>query len=274
MKKPIYLKIETDNGIITIPFLGIQEVDNFTVMYRNMGELGNRLIKLLNLPINLCDVIGIYLSYDKYGRYNDDSFFKIKYMGDNFNFESLKEAFATYLKNDPKRIFSTDIRYLKTDGILKYFGTGLIDAYEIENAVRIFFAKGTGYKRKRDTYFLIKDDVYVKIDEVSLEPVEKKDRDNLSLYSEGGDDYLSYLIELSKKGEEEYERAMDEIGQSDLEDISRFLKRNYYGIVDGVSSDFNIRDREIASLEENTGLSLDDLRTNNVSFGRKRRSRK
>lgn len=270
MKKTIYLKIDTNKGIITIPFLGIQEVDNFTVMYGNVSELVNGLIKLLKLPISLDDVIDIYLSYDKYNRCRDDKCLNIKYMGDNFNSESLKEAFATYLKDDPKRIFMTDICYVKTPGILKYFEMGMISGYEIDNAVRIFFAPGTGYKRKRDTYFLIKDDVSIDIDEVSYDYLDKIDRKNLSSHSDGGDNHLNYLVEYSKKGEEEYERAMDEIGQSDLEDISRFLENSRIGIVDGVSDDFHTTDMEILSLEENTGLSIENLRDNNTSFGRRR----
>lgn len=273
MKKVVYLKIDTIEGIITIPFLGIEEVDNFTIIYNNINELGNRLIKLLKLPIKIEDIVDIYLSYDKYNMGRDNKCFNIKYRYDNFNIESLKVAFANYLKDDPKRIFMTDIRYVKTAGILRYFDSGIIDGYEIDNAVRVFFAPGTGYKRKRDIYFLIKDEVFVDVDEVTLKYLDKVDRSNLSSYSKGEDDYLSYLVEYSKKGELEYEKVMDEIGQSDLEDISRFLHRSRMGIVDGASNEPRTMDMEIMVLEENTGLSIENLRTNNTSFGRRRRHR-
>ena len=167
----------------------------------------------------------------------------------------------------------TDIRYVKTAGILRYFDSGIIDGYEIDNAVRIFFAPGTGYKRKRDIYFLIKDEVSIDIDEVALKYLDKVDRKDLSMYSKGEDGYFSYLVEYSKKGREEYEKVMDEIGQSDLEDISRFLNRSRIGIVDGVSNESKTMDIEIMLLEENTGLSIDSLRANNTSFGRRRRRR-
>ena len=273
MKKEIYLKIDTSEGIITIPFLGIEEVDNFTIMYSNIRELGNRIIKLLRLSIDFNDIVDIYLSYDKYNMGRDNKCFNIKYRCDNFNIESLKEAFAKYLKDDLRRIFMTDIRYVKTAGILRYFDSGIIDGYEIDNAVRIFFAPGTGYKRKRDIYFLIKDEVSIDIDEVALKYLDKVDRKDLSMYSKGEDGYFSYLVEYSKKGREEYEKVMDEIGQSDLEDISRFLNRSRIGIVDGVSNESKTMDIEIMLLEENTGLSIDSLRANNISFGRRRRRR-
>lgn len=273
MSKPIYLKIETNDGVITIPFLGMKEVDDFTVLYRNMGELVSSLIKFLQLPIELYDVADVYLTYYKYNRKRDDDCFSIKYQGDNFNKISLQEAFVTYLKDDLKRIFTSDIRYVKTEGILNYYGTGMISTYDLERAVLKFFAEGTGYKRMRDTYFLIKDSVRVGIDWVPEATMEGLDRRDLSTYSTGEDNHLNYLIELSKKGEEEFDKAMDEIGQADLEEIRGLLRSGDYGIVDGASSDYQTLNskRKRMSLEENTGISIADLRENHVVYSKSRR---
>lgn len=284
MSKPIYLKLDTCKGVITIPFLGMREVDRFTVMYSDKS-LVNGLIEILGLSLENGDITDVYLTYDKYNRGKDDGCFPIKYMDDNFNFESLEKAYVTYLKNDKKRILSTDIRYVRTEPILKYFGTGMIENYEIENAVRKFFADGTGYKRKRDTYFLIKKvienvdkdkdnkdaNITIIIDKVNFGTSDKVSEIDLGKYSTGGEDHLNDLIELYRRYPELSDKIMDEIGQSDLEDIKRYLKS---GIVDGASDPSRLIEREIALLEQTTGLSIDELRTNNTGFGRRRRSRR
>lgn len=277
MSKPIYLKLDTNKGIVTLPFLGIKEVDSFTVKYHNKGELIGTLIKLLNLQLDLYDVTDVYLTYDKYNRGLNGDCFCVKYRGDNFNFQSLFDAFVTYIRNNPDRILSTGLRYVKAIGILRYFDTGLIDNYELERAVRAYFENNTAYKKMRDSYFLIKEimdeeNIKVKIDKI--DDGDTIERDDLSVHSNGEDDYLSYLIELSKKGEREFEIAMDEIGQADLEDINRLLRSNGYGIVDGVSENSQLMRGQISLLEETTGISIDGLRTNHVGFGRKLRRRK
>lgn len=287
MSKPIYLKLDTYKGIVTIPFNGLEEVDYFTVMYDNMGMLVTSLIKLLKLPLDLYDVNEVYLSYDKYNRGYDNKSLPIKYSVNNFNFESLKEAFVNYLKNDPKRIFDTDMRYMNIDIVLRYFDTGILDSYALEEAVRRFFADGNGYKRRRDVYFLIldtinsdkKDDenkdknINIVIDTVKFKSSLQIDRGNLSVHGTGEDDDLNNLVELSRRYPELHDKVMDEIGQTDIEDIKRHLNNDDYGIVDGAIRVTSSMKMERAVLEETTGLSIENLRTNHVSFGRKRRPR-
>lgn len=280
MSKMIYLKLDTYKGIVTIPFKGLEEVDYFTVMYENMGQLTTSLIKMLKLPLELYDVEDVYLSYDKYNRGRENNCLPIKYSGNNFNFESLKEAFVNYLKNNPKRIFSTSIRYMNTDVVLKYFDTGILDNCALEETVRRYFADGTGYKRRRDTYFLIKDavdenkedNVVIIIDPVKLTPSSEDNKGDLSIYSTGGDDYLNRLIELCRIHPELRDEVMDEIGQSDNDEIRRYLNNEEYAIVDGVSNYSNSMRIERVVLEETTGLSIDNLRANHVSLGRRRSS--
>ena len=277
MSKIVYLKLDTHKGIITLPFKGLEEVDYFTVMYENMGKLTTSLIKLLKLPLDSYDVSDVYLSYDKYNSGRDVECLPIKYGVDNFNFESLKMAFVNYLKNDPNRIFSTSIRYSNIDILLKYFDTGVLDNYALEDTVRRYFADGTGYKRRRDTYFLIKgnmdeekeDNVLITIDPVKLRVSDEIDKGDLSIYSTGGDDHLNHLVELCRRYPELREQVMDEIGQSDSDDVRRYLNNDEYAIVDGVSNQSSLMRVERAVLEEATGLSIDNLRTNHTNFGRR-----
>lgn len=272
MGKEIYLKIDTCNGVITIPFKTIEDADKFTVIYSNMGELVNSLIKILGLKIDLYDVSAVYLTNDKYKTELDDKCFPIKYSRDNFNYRSLFDAFVTYIKNDPDRILTTNMRYVKSKEILDFYDSRMIDAYQIEKAVRAYF-NGTGYKRKRDTYFMIKDDdsIRIKIDKVNLD--SGIDRRNLSQYYSGNDDYFSHLIELAQTKPEMYEKVIDEIAQSDIEEMTSLLKCDGYGIVDGTSDSLVSIKCKISLLEETTGLSVDELQKNHTGFGRKRKHR-
>lgn len=274
MVKEIYLKIDTYNGVITIPFKNIEEVDRFTVIYSNMTLLVSNLIKILKLKIDLYDVSAVYLTEDKYKRELDEECLPIKYSGDNFNYESLHDAFVNYIKADQNRILTTDMRYVKVREIIKYFDTRYIDPYEIERAVRAFF-NGTGYKRKRNTYFMIKDEegIKIKIDKVDFNC--SIDRRDLSQYANNSDEdsYLSHLIELSQRSPEMIDRIIDEIAQADLEDISGLTQRDGYGIVDGVSDTSMLLNGQIELLEETTGISIDQLRENHTNFGRKRKPR-
>lgn len=272
-KKEIYLKIDTYDGVITIPFKNLEEVDKFTVMYSNMAELINSLIRILNLKIDLYDVSSVYLTRDKYKREIDTDCLPVKYSSDNFNYQSLHDAFVAYINADLGRILSTDLRYLRTREIAKFFDSRYIDPYEVDRAVRSFF-DGTGYKRKRDTYFMIRDEegVKIKIDKVEIK--RSTGRKNLSqYYDEKEDNYLNYLIELSQRRPDMFEKVLEEIAQSDLEDISKFIKDDGYGIVDGVSDVSILTGEQIKLLEETTGISIDELREKHTSFGRKRRPR-
>ena len=272
MEKEIYLKIDTDKGVVTIPFKSLEEVDRFTVIFSNKGELVNSFIEMLQLEIDLYDVTDVYLTDDKYKIQLDNGCLPIKYSKDNFNYKSLEEAFVIYIKNDQKRILTTDMRYLKTREILKFFDAGFIDTYEIERAVRAFF-DGTGYKRKRNTYFMIKDEdgIVIKCDKV--DEVHDLERGDLSKYYSGEEDYLSHLIELSQRNPEMIDRVMDEIAQSDMEELASLLKIDGHGIVDGASDSKILMNSQIRLLEETTGISIDELREHHTKFGRKRRYR-
>lgn len=276
MKKLIYLKINTYDGVITIPFKSLEDVDFFTVMYDNMGSLVTSLIKLLKLPIDLYDVRSVYLTSYKYNMGFDEKCMPIKYSYNNFDFVSLKEAFLNYLKNDPKRIRLSSLRYDNIDSILRSLEIGKMDYCALEAAVRKYFEQGTGYKRRRDTYFLIintydaKEEKNVKI---VINPVEYKnstnvDKNNLSIYSTGEDNHLNNLIELYRRNPELRDKIMDEIAQSGSEEIIKYLHNDEYGIIDGVSRKTDLMKVKRAALEETTGMSIDDLRSKYVFFNK------
>lgn len=270
--KAIYLKLDTVYGVITIPFIGINEVDEFTIHYDNLKELVESLISMMSLKIDLYDVSNIYLSYDKYKREYDSECLEIKYKKDNFNYDSLVETLCEYLARDPKRIWKSDIRYVKTDGMISFMNTGRISRFEIKKAVNAHLSDERGYRRKRDVYFFLKEtfgnDLNIKIDKVLDDELVRDD--DLSRYDSEDDSYLSHLIELYRRGDYGFEEAMEQIAKLDLYELETLLKHNGYGIVDGVSEKDNSIYRDIRLLERCTGMSLDNLKLNYSGFGRKK----
>lgn len=272
MGKTIYLKIDTQYGVITIPFMGINEVDDFTVRYDNMKELVITLIKVLKLNIELYDTYNVYLTYDKYKREMDDSCLDIKYKNDNFNTNSLMGVFCEYLVREPRRIWESDIRYVKTNGMLTFINTGKISRFDIQNAVSAYLNGDKNYRRKRDTYFYLRDylpkGLSIQIDKVEE---EKNVRNaDLSNYDIEDDSYLSHLIQLYKRGDYQFDEAMEHIAKADLYELGKLLKSDGYGIVDGVSELSISTSKDIKMLELCTGMSIDNLRVNHSGFGRKK----
>ena len=275
MKKLIYLKLDTYYGVITIPFQGLKDVDDWTVRYDTPKKLIQLLIDVLKLPIDLYDVNSIYLTYDRYNRGIDEECLCIKYSGDNFNYQSLSDVFYEYIIENPKRILESDIKYVNNDIVMKYFNSGKISNFEIRNLVNAYLSDERGYKRKRDTYFYLKDrtngDIKIKVDPVLMgdAPTRKGD---LSSYDPEDDSYLSHLIQLAKRGGMEFDRAMELIGSADLSELSQLLKHRDYGIVDGVSDLLVFKAGDVEALEAATGISIEKLREEHTRFGRKKRS--
>lgn len=276
MGKEIYLKLDTTNGVITIPFIGLSEVDDFTVRYDNLKELVITLIKILNLDIDLYDVENVYLSEEKYKKGFDLSCLSIKYKRDNFNEDSLMDIFCDYLEKDPKRIWKSKIRYVKTNGMLNFINTGIISKFEIKNAIKAYLNDSGEYKKKRDIYFFLKgilgDKLKIRIDATYDDDITRNT--DLTNYDVEDDSYLSYLIELYRRGDYQFDEAMEQIAKSDLYELEKLLKTGGYGIVDGVSDNNNLIYKDIKMLEKCTGSSVEDLKEHRILIGRKKSNRR
>lgn len=265
----VYLKLNTENGIISIPFKKIENADKFTVRYENMGTLINSIIEMLQLKIDMYDVSELYLSASAE---EDSEKLPIKYSKDNFDYQSLYEQFVIYLNQDSRRLWKLNTKDIKSKIGNKLQDNGSIDAYEVELLTAAYFGmhghEDTGYKRKREAYFLIKDTKGIRI---KINPIESIKRDDLSIYSNGEDNYLNHLIELSKRNPEQFANLMDEIAKEDLESLSTLIKNQGYGIVDGVTEMTEINQGSIRHLEEMTGHKIEELRKMCVPSGKGRK---
>lgn len=256
-KNNVSLFIETRFGNIAIPFLGLKELDQFTVGFENINELINFLNKALN--INLDDVYDEYVLYDyKINKKGDigSARLPIKYLSDNYDEEDLKHVFSQYLKEKKERIKRTGIRHLSYAPIIGFvrYNEAISDT-DIDLAVGAYLKNG--YLSKRKTYFILKYDNYkVKINKL---PKEIKDNSKPLSSFDTEDPYLQSIIRYSSLGYEEHSNAMDIIASHDLDEIKRNIKNQYYGVVDGVSDGNNITLDDIYTLEYLSGMSVEAL---------------
>lgn len=254
MGNRVFLNIETKNGLVMIPFLGLKELDYFTIGFENDEQLITSLSKMLDLSLNVEDVFRIYITGNRYKDTKNSSLLCIKYREDNYNIESLKEMFSLYLKQDHRRIKNCDIRFVVTKGMVDFIGGKSISDHDIDCAVDAFLKKD--YKKQRDVYFMIKDFASIRVDK--LGKVERS-RTELNMLDAEEDSFVQNLIECASRGED-VDRILDEMALIDLEDISRVLSGSKKDIFDGLT-DEEVEDLEdVYSLEALTGMSLEEIK--------------
>lgn len=281
MGERVYLNVDTNDGLMFIPFIGLKELDLYTVGFQNGFELINSLNRMLDISINIDSVKRIYISGDMYKKSDKGSLSEIKYSSDNFDKELLAKMYALYLKQDRRRVMKSDIRNIITKGMVMFKGGKSLSDRDIEKAVEIYFDKD--YKNQRDAYFLIKDfaktmmidgknislDRRVSDKNVSFKENKEKRMNVLDMLETRKDGYFKYLLELFSSDRIQYDKVMDELSGYSLEELSNVLdmrgKRLFDGLtIDTKNNDNNldrdsIDDEDLYMLEYCTGMSLDML---------------
>lgn len=270
MEKIVTLRIiDSIYGEIYIPFLGLYELDLFTVRYNDRKELITALSRMLELPIRVDSVIDLKVCYKR--DFGNEKVLPIKYRKDNFDIDSLSYSFLLYLKRDHERIRKTGVGRINTNQMCDFMaGEGHLTDFDIEVAVRLYLEDGS-YKKYREIYFMIKDKVTVKKNEKVLKNSTNISR-NLSKF-DSDDDYISSLLQYALKGEEECEEVMEELSLMDLETLSSKIQNRHYGIFDGIDAEDYEDLRNLSDLEKYSGYSLEEL-IEIVSVKDKRRKRK
>jgi len=261
MGNSVFLNIETNYGDIRIPFMGLKELDYFTVGYNDSEELINSLIKVLDLPMLFSDVSRIYIDGKDYTNNGNSSINYIKYRGDNYDMESVQNMLSLYLRQDHRRIRFCDVRYVKTDSMIRFNAGMSITDREINMAINSFLKDRYGnyiYKKVRDMYFLVKNFGGVKINKLYADYISTYDV-NLSKVEAKEDDFYQYLIEYSSHGENEFEKAIDELSIIELENIKSTIEDG--NLFDGIKKeeDYELVE-DINALESLTGLSIESLK--------------
>lgn len=255
MGNKVYLNINTNRGVMTIPFVGLEELDFFTVGYENREELVDSLCKILNLSISIDDVADLYITGDMYKISDKGSLSQIKYKGNDFDKETLMKMFALYLKQDRRRVKRNGIRNVITEGMVKFKGGKSVSDRDIDKVVKVFFED---YKNQRDSYFLIKD--FAKMEREQLSGDDRiSNRQLLHQLGSKEDNFVQYLIELASRDREKFERAMDELSKVDLEDIGRMLEKNSTPVFDALNDDNMPNPDDVYALEYFTGMKINEL---------------
>ena len=255
----VILKIITINDEdINVPFVKLQELDGYTILFNNQKELVEKLISLLEIPVDSTQVRHVLVEctpINKNGKPYKAKYLPIKYSGDNYDSNNLKKVFVDYLLEDYDRIKEFDIRHISSKPIQDYlYGNGTLTPYNIYHAVESYFERDS-YCKKRDVYFTLKKNkrkVYIReVDDIHLR--EK----NPLLKASFDDEYLDSLARYARQGEEEYDYVMDIIAGSDIEDLERKTIDKHYGVVDAV---YDSMKDDITKLELFTRRSIYELR--------------
>lgn len=269
MGERVYLNVDTNEGLLFIPFVGLRELDLFTVGYENSFELINSLNRMLDIFIDIDSVKRIYISGDMYKKSDKGSLSKIKYSSDNFDKELLAKMYALYLKQDRRRVMRSDIRNIITEGMVKFKGGKSLSDKDIEKAVEIYFDKD--YKNQRDAYFIIKDFAKTMmidgkeiglVDRVSLKEFSFKEKKEhrmniLDMLEARNDDYFKYLLELFARDREQYDKVMDELSGYGLDELSAVLDLKGKKLFDGLNGNVNNKDSKTNTKKNNDDCYLD-----------------
>lgn len=287
MTKRINLYMETSRGIISIPFIGLKEVDLFTTCYNsrldkdnlnNKSKLLDVLINILKLPISINDIGRVYLSYNDIDsiKFNYDTCLPIKYSKDNYNIDSLIENFSLFLKRDRRRLNYPGIRNVSINAFGE-FKIDNINDRSIDIIAKVFL--NNDYRKTRYIYFYLSEfdsplERYnIKIDKIS-DKESFNNRKDLSKLESNKDNFIQYLIELSSRNKDNSEIILDELSKMELEDIKKEIGIDSSYLFDGLSnSKKNNIERDIANLEECTGINITILRdicSSQISNGRKK----
>ena len=258
IEEAVILKIQTYDGDIEIPFLSLESLDNFTVRYKDKGDLLTGVLSMLDLNIDRKRIGEVYVYYeyvrkDKVRRKNA----KVKYRDDNFDKNTLSGYLKEFLKKDHSKIRECGVRKIRSKGMYDFIaGARDILDYEIDYAVDRYF-EGAPYGIYRKIYFFLRDyNVRVNKKRVVRETDATIKRNLSSFHSE--DDYVQSLLS-GVKTEEDFERVYEELSRMDLEELRTKLLNPHYGLFDGVGNDKPYTLEDLYDLELYTGMSIDDL---------------
>lgn len=259
------LNIVYKNGVISIPFKGIKNIDMFTIGFNSYKELYERLSKLLNINIDFSNIMDIYINYE-YKERNKRGHTVIKKLPirlsmDDYDIQDVKRVYAQYYKDNHNRINTTDdgIKNVNHEAIKRFCYNSMdISDNDIDLAVNSYF-KGDSYKKYRDAYFLLIQTGY----DIKQNVYDRENRTDLSKYSTS-DEYFNYLRKYSFEGSLEHDKAIELLSLYDMEEL-----RDMKGLFDGNTplekeDDWNLY---IMALEELTGMDLDDLRESIKNLG-------
>ena len=263
----VILNVAYRNGIkINIPFKKMILLDEFTELFDNTIELGNKLIRILGLDILENSVLGGCVIYYKEDRENEEKIEivkPIKYSSDEYKLDDVKDAYCKFFMDDRNRIKRKEygLCYVGHNAINNFVNgvSNSITDFDIRRAVDSYFENS--YLKHRDAYFTLKKEDYITSKNVKeTKSFERKDLNSFDVSFE----YFKYLKDYANLGEEEYAKAMDILSGYDMDEISRNMFNGKYGIFDGIGQNTTSTDYEdcrylAIALEKLSGYRLQQI---------------
>jgi len=258
--RKITLEIVALGKTFSIPFSSIENIDQFTVQFKDYNDLakvlfGKKDIRIFDIRINY-----IYKQPGNNGKI-EQRFLPIKFNGDNFDEIDLKNTLYNFMLRNPREIIREKwgLIYGINSGRAKSGRVGEITQSELSLAIDRIWNKG--YKTKRDIYFNLKQNgIKVKINPKELYSNNHKKNNNSIKNFKSDDSYVTYLQSYSKQGNDEYDLAIEQLSMFNIEELT---KMNY--------GDANLFDGATIQTNEET-YDLDNITDNIISLSPSQRS--
>lgn len=258
LEEKVILKIKTHDGMIEIPFISLELLDEFTVRYENRDELVNSLFSMVNIHIDKERVIDVYVYYEYMKnekiRYKTT---KVKYSQHNFNKERVVAGLKEFLNNNHDMIQYTGVRKIRSKGMNEFLkGYRDIEKYELNYAVDEYF-KGAPYGVYRKNYFFLVDNKF----NLTVDRVSKKDKTAISreISKFHSDDEYVQSILRSARNDEDFDKIYEELSKIELEELKEILTNPHFGLFDGEGNNKPYTLEDLYDLEQCTGMDIDNL---------------
>ena len=245
---------------VSISFDDLKQIDDYTRIYDNSQMLLKGINEIFNLNIDEMDSCKVFIEYIYIGKSGNEvrKVLPVRYSLNNYNFDSLRDTYAKYYKDNHKRIMTTvdGIKHMNYLPIKDYInGICDISDKDIDFAVNSYL--DGSYKRCRDAYFTLVNGGYkVHSDRVNSGIVcsNRSDLNNYVAVDEEG----SYLKTIADMEESYHDKIMDELSDN-IEKTKKRFNNNGVSLFDGNSMiTFSISD-EALYFEFVTGKRVDKI---------------
>lgn len=254
------LVVVYNERVISIPFKNIALIDEFTIGYSDMQDIGKTLNEILDLRIEKPYVKKLYIVKTTKKDDNEKEYTQylpIKYKYDNFDSDSVKHAYIDYLIKNREVLYkkNTSLNIVVINYLNKY-NKIYIDDQDISIIASAYL--GNNYNRYRSAYFMLISIGYkIKNSQEKINFNTNIDRTDLTKYNTE-DEYFEYLKEYSTIGEEEKAKVMDILASYTQEELNHNISNSNYSLFDNQNIKRSTED-EALLLQALTNMSIQEL---------------
>lgn len=226
MKNNYSIIIDSTDGLISIPFKNLEQIDNFTAHFENSKTIAITLIDVFNLNIKKENVrhISVNKNFQIKGKEINKSL-PIILSNDIYDEEKIKKVIVDFIIKEEAR------ECLEMIETIHYSIVGLntLSGESFKNDILSHLDKIT-YEELRKAYFILKAHGYYVPKEIP-NTFKTIDIQDLNIV----DNYLSHVItSLNHADEETASKIIEELASYDLEYLKETLPRNQKPVIDGL----------------------------------------